>query len=158
MDDLLIIKALLIQGQHGRIRQDVIQEVGTHSAGIAKIADLYRCQPRGEGRKPRILRIALQVNGDINPSTPRHGCYRAIGHTRTFMKMIHGGADTCAHRILGFRPVGKSVDFKSVPVMALQRACNQLHDGVIAKIGGEISDTQAITLCGGRWLGNGGKR
>ena len=158
MDDFLIIKALLINGQHGRIRQDVIQEVGTHSAGIAKIADLYRCQPRGEGRKPGILGVALQVNGNINARLARCCDDRAIGKPGTFMEMIHRGAGAGAHCVFNFWTIGKGMDFEGVSVVAFQHAGKQLHGRVIVQIRREIPNAQPITLCGGRRFGNGRAR
>ena len=138
MDDLLIKKALLIHGQHGRIRQDIIQEIGTHGAGIAKIADLHRRQPRSEGRKPRILGVALQINGNINSRLARCGDDRAIGKPRAVMEMIHRGAGAGAHRIVNFWPIGKGMDFESVPVVAFQHPGEQMHGRVIVQIRREI--------------------
>jgi hypothetical protein len=50
------------------------------------------------------------------------------------MEMIHGGPDARPHRILSFQTAGKGMDFESVAVMTFQRADEQLHYGMIAKI------------------------
>ena len=153
MDDFLVIEGLLIHRQDGGIGQNVIQEISTYRTRITKISHLQRCHPRGKGAKPRILRIALKINGDINPSLARRGNDRTIRKPGAFMEMIHGGAGARAHRIFTLWPVGKGVDFESIAVVGFKHADQQMHGGVVVQISREIADPQLVARRGGRGLG-----
>src|SRR5262245_31381993 len=66
MNDRFGNKGLLIERQHNFIGYNVIDEVGTHRSGKSEIVDLNRRRPMRQDARPAVLRVALQVDRDID--------------------------------------------------------------------------------------------
>src|SRR5262245_5603025 len=64
-DPLRVIR-LLIERQHDRIGDDVVEEVSPRRSWVAKIADLDGNWTRGENCKAAVARERRQVDGNVN--------------------------------------------------------------------------------------------
>src|SRR5947209_4568436 len=65
MNDFFGKESLIRKREHYLVRNDIIDEVGAHCCGIPKIIHLNGGGPQRQNAWPRILRIAAQVDGDV---------------------------------------------------------------------------------------------
>src|SRR5205823_3383518 len=71
MDDLFRVPWLLLERQHHRVGNDIVDEIGAGRAGITEIASLKRRRPIGKNADPRIGGMTLEVDRNIGLEIPQ---------------------------------------------------------------------------------------
>src|SRR5215472_4178105 len=66
VNDLLRIKRLVVERRYDLVGDNVIDELGPHRTGEAEIARLDRRRTIRKNAWPRILRVSLQINRNVD--------------------------------------------------------------------------------------------
>src|ERR1700733_11703858 len=66
VNDLLCIKRLMFERRHRLVGDNIVNELGPHRAGKAEIAYLDRRWTIRKNAEPKILRVPLQINRNVD--------------------------------------------------------------------------------------------
>src|SRR4029079_6832638 len=86
--DLLGIERLLVERQHGRIDDDIVKKIRADGPGETEIPDLDRGRAMREDDGPRILCVALEVDGYVDFVIAQRHCDLAITLVAHVMKGV----------------------------------------------------------------------
>ena len=90
--------------------------------------------------------MAGQIDGDVDAVATGVLGNRLVGEWRHLMEMVRGPHDPGARLILDNRAMGIDMDLKARTIMQFQNPCNQPGHGMIADLGREIANPQALRL------------
>ena len=125
---------------HDAIGNDIIDVVRPHRAEKANISDLDWRGPQGENSGAGMLRVAAQIDRDVDPLFARQSRHRLVGQRPDIDEFVEIGGDVSSHRVVGVRSEGETDDVEPRAIMALKKADHELRHRMVAKIGGEIAD------------------
>ena len=97
MDDLFAPEGLLVERQHDLVGNDVIDEIGPHRARITEITHLDGRGTVGENFGPAVLRVAFQVDRDVDLELVEQPGDVAIASRANIVELIERRHQTGTH-------------------------------------------------------------
>ena len=136
-------------GQARGIGMDVGQVVihGRQAGGpeVAQVGCLDRCRPTGERQQPVPARVTGEVHEDIDAILADGLGGLDVGEPDERTPMVGGSPATLRH-LIRVRHVGVAEDLEVTMVLGGQDRFQEIRDGVLAEIGRDVSDPQAVPL------------
>ena len=143
VDKLFGKMAALVDGNDKVIGDHIIDAVGAHRAGITKISDLDRrraaCHDFGAG----VLRVAFEVDENIDSVVANPADGRFMRHGADIDKMIEGSHEARADFAPIIDAVGISENFKALMVVMLQHLSDEESCRMLFEVAGKIADADA---------------
>src|SRR5262245_52948948 len=97
VNDLLRIKRLVVERHYRLVGDDVVDELGPHRTGKAEIARLDRRRTIRKNARPRILRVSLQINRNVDLSIANELGDFLIALSADIVKLIKRRDEPLAH-------------------------------------------------------------
>src|SRR5262249_55012725 len=115
-----------------------------HRRGVAEIVDLNRRRTERQDAKAKVLREAHQIDRDIHLKLAEQICHFAIALMANVDESLECVPDSILHlvRIAWGERDCDGLEFRLV--MVLEQSGDEAGDRVIAKIGGQIGNSDAF--------------
>ena len=142
IDDPLGVVLRRVRRNYERVGDDVVDEGSTGTARIAEVADLDRCGTLGEGQEAAVLRVAPQVDQDIDLSPVYLPAERLVGEGRNVGETVESGHHALALRAAIVCRGGKSVDLAEGAIVCLDKTRSQKGDRMCLEVGRQVAHPQ----------------
>ena len=144
MHDFFRPERLLVERQHDRIGDDVIDEIGAHGSGIAEIAHLDRRGTMGENARAAIEREAFEIDRDVDLELVKQLRRLVIAARTDFVEPVEAGDESRAHVAAVVGPERHSQHFEAGAVVQLEQLRHQKRRRVPMEISRHIGDAQSV--------------
>src|SRR6516225_10150567 len=120
VDDHLAVRLLLIERQNDPVRQYVVDEIHAHCCGISEVAHLHRRRAASQYRRPPVLGMAFQVDGDVDIEIEQKLRHFAVAALRHVVELIERLDQAPAYLAPVVYAVGHAEHLESSPVVQLE--------------------------------------
>jgi hypothetical protein len=117
LDDLLTKVRRVLEWRGDRVGDDVVYETGTHGSRKAEKADLDRAWPAAQHRRAAIVRVAGEVDGNVDLLCPQQFLDLPVSHAADVVEMFKRRYDPAAHGTAVVMAEGDAHDLEARPVM-----------------------------------------
>src|SRR5215471_4511242 len=120
MNDAFRVVGLLVEREDDGVRKDVVDELRSHRAGKSVVVDLNRGRPMCQDTRARPLRVAIEVDGDLDPPVAEQVCDRFVCHRAGVDKLIERRCQPPAYLAAVIRTEGYAEHLEPGAVMSLK--------------------------------------
>ena len=139
---------LVLGRNHRGVGNDVVHAGAAQCAGVAQVTDLHGRAALCKQLLAAVLRVALQVDGDVQLQLPRLRSNAVDAPVLHVQELIEAGRDAIGHCVALYRSEGKAVDLEAVVIVRGQHLGHEHAGGVVVKVGREVADAQLLAA---RW-------
>ena len=133
---------LVLGRDHRGVGNDVVHTGAAQCAGVAQVTDLHRRAALCKQLRAAVLRVALQVDGDVQLPLACLGDDAVRAPVFHVHEPIEALRHTLGHRIAFDRTEGTPVKLEPVMIVRGQRFSHEHARGVVVKIRRKVADAQ----------------
>src|SRR5262245_14637214 len=145
VDDHLAVRLLLIERQNDPIRQYIVDEIHPHCCGISEVARLHRRRAVSENRRPPVLGMAFQVDGDVDIEVEQQLRRFAVAAQRHVVELIERRDQAPARLTAVVYAIGHAEHLESGPVVQLEQLGRKPGRSMVAEIRREIGEPDLLS-------------
>ena len=146
LHDLLRVERRVIERRDRLVGDDVVDEIRAQGAGIAEPLCLDRRRTEAQDVRPRILRVTLEIDGDVDLERRQQRRDLAVALRPHVEKAIERPRQPLADVAAVVGPERHPDRLEARPVVQLDQLRDQVGGGVAVIVGGEISNANLVML------------